>query len=121
VTYEGADHELADAVRAGHGAKISRPRAARSTPLTIICCRREATRSTWRGHFVYPSPRSDTAAFLVELERIAQEHEIDVIVPAFEETFYISTQIARLSQPRSSPRRSARWPVCMTRGSSSGW
>ena len=41
------------------------------------------------GHFVYPSPRSDTASFLAELERIAQEHEIDVIVPAFEEVFYI--------------------------------
>src|SRR5450755_925888 len=38
-------------------------------------------------HFVYPSPRSDTAGFLAELERIAQEHEIDVIVPAFEEVF----------------------------------
>jgi hypothetical protein len=50
------------------------------------------------GHFVYPSPRSDTAAFLAELERIVQEHEIDVIVPAFEEAFYISTQIERLSQ-----------------------
>ena len=43
------------------------------------------------GHFVYPSPRSDTAGFLVPLERIVQEHEIDVIVPTFEETFYIST------------------------------
>jgi hypothetical protein len=30
------------------------------------------------GHFVYPSPRSDTAAFLAELERIVQKHEIDV-------------------------------------------
>jgi hypothetical protein len=47
---------------------------------------------------VYPSPRSDTAGFLAELERIVQEHEIDVIVPAFEEAFYISTQIERLSQ-----------------------
>jgi predicted ATP-grasp superfamily ATP-dependent carboligase len=50
------------------------------------------------GHFVYPSPRSDTAAFLDELERIAREHEIDVIVPAFEEAFYISTQLERLSR-----------------------
>ena len=39
------------------------------------------------GHFVYPSPRSDTAGFLAELERIVGEHEIDVIVPAFEEVF----------------------------------
>ena len=50
------------------------------------------------GHFVYPSPRRDTAGFLAELERITREHEIDVIVPAFEETFYISTQIERLSR-----------------------
>ena len=50
------------------------------------------------GHFVYPSPRRDTAGFLAELERIVREHEIDVIVPTFEETFYISTQIERLSR-----------------------
>lgn len=50
------------------------------------------------GHFVYPSPRSDTAGFLAELGRIVREREIDVIVPAFEEVFYISTQIERLSQ-----------------------
>jgi predicted ATP-grasp superfamily ATP-dependent carboligase len=50
------------------------------------------------GHFVYPSPRSDTAGFLAELERIVRDHEIDVIVPAFEEAFYISTQIERLSR-----------------------
>jgi glutathione synthase/RimK-type ligase-like ATP-grasp enzyme len=43
-------------------------------------------------------PRRDTAGFLAELERIAAEHEIDVLVPAFEETFYISTQIERLSR-----------------------
>lgn len=50
------------------------------------------------GHFVYPSPRRDTAGFIAELERIAQEHEIDVIVPAFEEVFYLSTQIERVSR-----------------------
>jgi hypothetical protein len=50
------------------------------------------------GRFVYPSPRSDTAGFLAELERIAREYEIDVIVPAFEEVFYISTQLERLSR-----------------------
>ena len=50
------------------------------------------------GHFVYPSPRSDTTGFLAELERIVSEHEIDVLVPTFEETFYISTQIERLSR-----------------------
>jgi hypothetical protein len=74
------------------------------------------------GHFVYPSPPSDTAGFLAELERIVQEHEIELIVPAFEEAFYISTQIERLGQfTGSSPRRSAPWPVCVTREASSGW
>ncbi|WP_433662398.1 carbamoyl-phosphate synthase large subunit [Nocardia sp. CA-128927] len=50
------------------------------------------------GHFVYPSPRSDTAGFLCELERIVREHEIDVIIPTYEEVFYIATQIERLSR-----------------------
>jgi hypothetical protein len=50
------------------------------------------------GHFVYPSPRSDTAGFLAELERIVREYEIDVVIPTFEEVFYISTQIERLSR-----------------------
>jgi len=50
------------------------------------------------GRFVYPSPRRDTAGFLAELEWIAREHEIDVIVPTFEEAFYISTQLVRLSR-----------------------
>ncbi|MCV7438191.1 ATP-grasp domain-containing protein [Mycobacterium seoulense] len=50
------------------------------------------------GHFVYPSPRGDTAGFLAELERIVRECEIDVIIPTFEEVFYISTQIERLSR-----------------------
>jgi hypothetical protein len=40
----------------------SRPRAARSTPPTITCCRRETTRRT--------------AGFLAELERFVQEHDI---------------------------------------------
>ncbi|UQX11327.1 hypothetical protein [Candidatus Mycobacterium methanotrophicum] len=50
------------------------------------------------GHFVYPPARSDTVGFLAELERIVGEYEIDVIIPAFEEVFYISTQIERLSR-----------------------
>ena len=49
-------------------------------------------------NFVYPSPRSDTAGFLDQLERISREREIDVIVPAFEEVFYMSTQLERLSR-----------------------
>jgi glutathione synthase/RimK-type ligase-like ATP-grasp enzyme len=50
------------------------------------------------GHHVYPSPSAETEVFIDALERIAQENEIDVIVPAFEEAFYISTQLDRLSK-----------------------
>ncbi len=50
------------------------------------------------AHFVYPSPRGDTAGFVAELERIAQERDIDVIVPAFEEVFYLSTQLERVTR-----------------------
>jgi len=50
------------------------------------------------GRHVYPSPRSDTPGFLARLESIAREQEIDLIVPAFEEAFYISTQLERLSR-----------------------
>ena len=50
------------------------------------------------GHFVYPSARGDTEAFIDELERLLGEHEIDALVPAFEEAFYISTQLERLQR-----------------------
>jgi glutathione synthase/RimK-type ligase-like ATP-grasp enzyme len=50
------------------------------------------------GHFVYPSARLETEAFIAELERIIAEVGIDVVVPAFEEAFFISTQLERLSR-----------------------
>ncbi len=50
------------------------------------------------GHFVYPSARAEPEAFVDELERIIGEAEIDAVVPAFEEVFYISTQLERLSR-----------------------
>jgi glutathione synthase/RimK-type ligase-like ATP-grasp enzyme len=49
-------------------------------------------------HFVTASPRGDTEQFVSDAERIASEHGIDVIVPAFEEAFYLSTQHDRLSK-----------------------
>jgi len=49
-------------------------------------------------HFVTASPRDATEQFIADVERIAGEHEIDVIVPAFEEAFYLSTQHERLSR-----------------------
>ena len=50
------------------------------------------------GHFVYPSARAETEAFIAALERVIAENAIDVVVPAFEEAFYISTQRERLSK-----------------------
>jgi hypothetical protein len=85
-------------------------------------CRRGNHSKYLAGRFVYPSPRRDTAGFLAELERIVREHEIDVIVPAFEETFYISTQIERLSRFTkvfASPFPC--WPACTIRAHSRGW
>jgi glutathione synthase/RimK-type ligase-like ATP-grasp enzyme len=50
------------------------------------------------GHHVYASPSAETEAFIDDLERIVREAQIDVVIPAFEEAFYISTQRDRLSQ-----------------------
>jgi hypothetical protein len=50
------------------------------------------------GHHVYASPSAATEEFIDDLERIAREAGIEVIVPAFEEAFYISTQRDRLSE-----------------------
>jgi predicted ATP-grasp superfamily ATP-dependent carboligase len=53
------------------------------------------------GHFVTPSPRDETEAFIDEVERIAADSEIDVIVPAFESVFYLSTQHERIEHVTS--------------------
>lgn len=50
------------------------------------------------GHYVYPSPRERTGDFVAELGRIAGEAGIDVIVPAFEEAFYIAARAADLPE-----------------------
>jgi predicted ATP-grasp superfamily ATP-dependent carboligase len=49
-------------------------------------------------HFVTASPRDASEQFVADVERIAGEHRIDVVVPAFEEAFYLSTQHERLSR-----------------------
>jgi len=49
------------------------------------------------GHFVTASPRDDTEGFIGDLERIVAEQEIEAIVPAFEEVFYIATRHDRLA------------------------
>lgn len=48
-------------------------------------------------HFVTASPRGDTPAFVSDVERIASENGIDVVVPAFEEAFYLATRHRELS------------------------
>ena len=50
------------------------------------------------GHFVTGSPRDETEKFVADVERIATDNAIDVIVPAFEEAFYLATQHDRLDQ-----------------------
>ena len=37
-----------------------------------------------------PSPRHDTAGFIVELNRIIDDHQIDLVIPTSEECFYLS-------------------------------
>ncbi len=49
-------------------------------------------------HFVTGSPRDATDQFIADVERIAAEQTIDVIIPAFEEVFYLATQHERLTQ-----------------------
>lgn len=50
------------------------------------------------GHYVYPSPRERTDEFIAELARIAEDAEIDVIVPAFEEAFFIAARAGALPE-----------------------
>ena len=50
------------------------------------------------GHFVTGSPRDATEQFVDDVERIASENEIELIVPSFEEVFYLATQRDRLEK-----------------------
>ncbi|HSD24850.1 MAG TPA: hypothetical protein VLB79_11050 [Solirubrobacterales bacterium] len=49
------------------------------------------------GHFVTASPSGDPAGFAADVERIAAETEIEVVLPMFEEVFYLAAQHERLS------------------------
>lgn len=49
-------------------------------------------------HFVTGSPRDATEDFVADVERIVTENDVDAVVPAFEEVFYLSTQWGRLAQ-----------------------
>lgn len=49
------------------------------------------------GHFVTGSPSADPAGFAADVERIATENEIELVLPMFEEVFYLAAQHERLS------------------------
>ena len=49
------------------------------------------------GHFTTASPSGDPAAFARDVEAIAAENGIDVVLPMFEEVFYLAAQHARIS------------------------
>ncbi|HEU4980476.1 MAG TPA: hypothetical protein VFT14_04605 [Solirubrobacterales bacterium] len=49
------------------------------------------------GHFTTPSPSKDPEGFAGAVERIAAEHGIDVVLPMFEEVFYLAAQHDRIS------------------------
>ncbi|MGE5635600.1 MAG: hypothetical protein ACM3UV_01480 [Nocardioidaceae bacterium] len=48
--------------------------------------------------FVTAPARSDPAAFCADVERIAREQAVDVIVPTWEDVFYLSTRRERLGE-----------------------
>ena len=49
------------------------------------------------GHFVTASPAGDPEGFAADVELIATENEIELILPMFEEVFYLAAQHGRLS------------------------
>jgi glutathione synthase/RimK-type ligase-like ATP-grasp enzyme len=50
------------------------------------------------GHFVTAAASAETEAFIADVERIVRENEIELVVPAFEEAFYLATRHAALSE-----------------------
>ncbi|HEY1237259.1 MAG TPA: hypothetical protein VGE91_02915 [Solirubrobacterales bacterium] len=50
------------------------------------------------GHFTTASPEGDPEAFAADVERIATENEIELVLPMFEEVFYLAAQHERLSK-----------------------
>jgi hypothetical protein len=50
------------------------------------------------GHFVTASPSDDPEAFAADVIRIADENEIEMVLPMFEEVFYLAAQHERLSE-----------------------
>jgi hypothetical protein len=50
------------------------------------------------GHFVTASPSDDPEKFTGDVERIARENEIELVLPMFEEVFYLAAQHDRISE-----------------------
>jgi predicted ATP-grasp superfamily ATP-dependent carboligase len=50
-----------------------------------------------QGHFVTASPSAETERFIDDVEAAVREHSIELVVPVFEEAFYLATQHPRLS------------------------
>jgi predicted ATP-grasp superfamily ATP-dependent carboligase len=50
------------------------------------------------GHFTTASATGDPAQFASDVERIAEINEIEVVIPMFEEVFYLAAQHERISK-----------------------
>ena len=48
------------------------------------------------GHFVTAAPRTATDAFIADVSKIVEDHDIELIIPTFEEVFYLSARAADL-------------------------
>src|SRR5215210_4812309 len=49
------------------------------------------------GHFVTAGPSDDPEQFAADVARIAEENSIELILPMFEEVFYLAAQHERIS------------------------
>jgi hypothetical protein len=49
------------------------------------------------GHFTTASPSGDPQGFAADVERIAKENDIELVLPMFEEVFYLAAQHERIS------------------------
>lgn len=50
------------------------------------------------GHTTTAPPAQETEQFVTDIEAYARDHRIDRVIPAFEEAFYLATQLDRLDE-----------------------
>jgi hypothetical protein len=50
------------------------------------------------GHLTTPSPRFETDAFIEAVNAYVEQHDIEVIIPTFEEVFYLAARVADLPE-----------------------